>query len=178
MTALLPSLPPGAMVRFHGARTTGLLGRGGPAPSWRARSLEAGLLLRLCAGTRTRTCGGGPCCLLSSLRASATARGLRMRGNARTGRWEPRWAVAHVALRQRRGESNARGHGRARRQQQQRGGTSGISREIRARSGGQSARGARASGRWNALHTGNARRCAARTRTPPLPPPRALALAR
>ena len=63
----------------------GLIGRGGPALRRRPRSLEAGLL-RLRAGTRTRTCGGGPCCLLSSLRASAPARGLRMRGNARTGR--------------------------------------------------------------------------------------------
>ena len=79
------ALSPSLQVRSHGARATGLLGRGGPAPSWRARSLEAGLL-RLRAGTRTRTCGGGPFCLLSSLRASAPARGLRMRGNARTGR--------------------------------------------------------------------------------------------
>ena len=63
----------------------GLIGRGGPALRRQPRSLEAGLL-RLRAGTRTCTCGGGPCCLLSSLRASAPARGLRMRGNARTGR--------------------------------------------------------------------------------------------
>ena len=63
----------------------GLIGRGGPALRRRPRSLEA-VLLRLRAGTRTRTCGRGPCCLLSSLRASAPARGLRMRGNAQTGR--------------------------------------------------------------------------------------------
>ena len=64
----------------------GLIGRDGPALRRRPRSLEAGLLLRLRAGTWARTCGGGPCCLLSSLRASAPARGLRVRGNARTGR--------------------------------------------------------------------------------------------
>ena len=83
MTALLP---PSFQVRSHGARAVGLIGRGGPALRRRPRSLEAGLLLRLRAGTWARTCGGGPCCLLSSLRASAPARGLRMRGNARTGR--------------------------------------------------------------------------------------------
>ena len=64
----------------------GLIGRDGPALRRRPRSLEAGLLLRLRAGTWARTCGGGPCCLLSSLRASAPARGMRVRGSARTGR--------------------------------------------------------------------------------------------
>jgi hypothetical protein len=83
VTALLPS---SLQVRSHGARAVGLIGRDGPALRRRPRSLEAGLLLRLRDGTWARTCGGGPCCLLSSLRASAPARGLRVRGNARTGR--------------------------------------------------------------------------------------------
>ena len=80
VTALLPQ------VRSRGARAVGLIGRDGPALRRRPRSLEAGLLLRLRAGTWARTCGGGPCCLLSSLRASAPARGMRVRGSARTGR--------------------------------------------------------------------------------------------
>jgi hypothetical protein len=82
VTALLPSLPPGAIPRSS---------RGGPDRTRRACSAAAISVARggppaARAGTRTRTCGGGPCCLLSSLRASAPARGLRMRGNARTGR--------------------------------------------------------------------------------------------
>ena len=83
VTALLPS---SLQVRSRGARAVGLIGRDGPALRRRPRSLEAGLLLRLRAGTWARTCGGGPCCLLSSLRASAPARGMRVRGSARTGR--------------------------------------------------------------------------------------------
>ena len=172
--ALPPSLPPGAIPRSS---------RGGPARTRRACSELASSVAR--GGPPAAACWDADTHLRGwSLLSPLLAAGQRARarvadereGTDRAG-WEPRWAVARVALRSRRRESNARGHGRAR-QQQQRGGTTGISRETRARNGGQSARGARASGRWSALHTGNARRCAARTRAPPLPPPRALALAR
>ena len=49
--------PPSLQVRSHGARAMGLLRRGGPAPRWRARSLEAGLLRLRAAHARTSACG-------------------------------------------------------------------------------------------------------------------------
>jgi len=79
----------------------GLLGRGGPAPSWRARSLEAGLL-RLRAA-HARTCphvgkwggGGSPSLVTRHTRV--------VRGRAPTCGWAAtaRLAIAHAALRMR-----------------------------------------------------------------------------
>ena len=47
--------PPSLQVRSHGARAMGLIGRGGPAPRRRARSLEAGLLLLRLRAAHART---------------------------------------------------------------------------------------------------------------------------
>ena len=132
MTALLPSLPPGAIPRSS---------RDGPDRTRRACSAEATSVARggppaaACWGADTHLRGWS---LLSPLLAAgqrARARIADERERADRAGWELRWAVARVALRSRRGESSARGHGRAR-QQQQRGGTSGISRETRAATAG------------------------------------------
>ena len=132
MTALLPSLPPGAIARSS---------RDGPDRTRRACSAEATSVARggppaaACWGADTHLRGWS---LLSPLLAAgqrARARIADERERADRAGWELRWAVARVALRSRRGESSARGHGRAR-QQQQRGGTSGISRQTRAATAG------------------------------------------
>ena len=70
-----------AKVRSHGARAMGLLGRGGPVPRGRARSLEAGFL-RLC-DTHARAHAGGVVVLvfLASL-------------PPRPPRWIARWACS------------------------------------------------------------------------------------
>ena len=140
MTALLPSLPPGAIPRSS---------RDGPDRTRRACSAEATSVAR--GGPPAAACWDADthlrgCSLLSPLLAAgqrARARVADERERADGAGWEPRWAVARVALRSRRGESSARGHGRARQQQQRGEGTSGISRETRAATAG-GARGERA----------------------------------
>ena len=84
--------PPSLQVRSHGARAMGLIGRGGPAPGRRARSLEAGLLLLLrlrAAHARTRPhagkWGGGGSSSLPSVapcaRVSRAGAHMRMDGD-------------------------------------------------------------------------------------------------
>ena len=98
------ALPPSLQVRSHGACAIGLLGRGGPAPSWRARSLEAGLL-RLRAA-HARTCphvgsqlqlGGRSLCLVRLPRAWTHAN--RQRHACAQHAEAARLAAAHAAPR-------------------------------------------------------------------------------
>ena len=115
MTALLPSLPPGAIPRSS---------RGGPDRTRRACSAAAASVARggpppaaACWDVGTHLRGWS---LLSPLLAAgqrARARDAGERERADRAGWEPRWAVARVASRSRRGESSARRHGRARQQQ-------------------------------------------------------------
>ena len=80
--------PPSLQVRSHGARAMGLIGRGGPAPRRRARSLEAGLLLLRLRAAHARTCphagkwggGGSPSlpCVAPCARVSRAGAYMRM----------------------------------------------------------------------------------------------------
>ena len=106
--------PPSLQVRSHGARAMGLIGRGGPAPRRRARSLEAGLLLlRLRPAHHARTRphagkwgGGGSPSLPPLCRAvRACFAGGRPRADGRRRRASPsrapRSAWAYLQLRTR-----------------------------------------------------------------------------
>ena len=84
----VPRLPPAAPSSL--ARAMDLPGRGGPAPRWRARSLEAGLLRLRAEHARTSACGevgwwwisllpGAPCAMRARSGRGRHARGRQER---------------------------------------------------------------------------------------------------